>query len=70
MHKAIEAVLRSAEKDGWRVEHSPRGHAWGVLRCGEKSRQGCQSSIFSTPRNPENHARKLARDVRRCDHKW
>ena len=70
LHKAIEAVLRDAEKNGWRVQHSARGHAWGLLRCGERSRDGCQISIFSTPRNPEGHARSIARDVRRCDHEW
>lgn len=69
-HKAIEAVLREAEAAGWRVVHSPGGHVWGLLRCGERSRAGCQVSIFSTPRIAEGHARRIARDVQRCNHGW
>ncbi|TVR53792.1 MAG: hypothetical protein EA421_10015 [Gemmatimonadales bacterium] len=69
---AVEAALRYAERHGWVVEVR-RGHAWGRLkcpwndpdcRCGEF----CLTSIWSTPRNPESHARSLKRVVDRCRH--
>ena len=53
---------------GWRVEPTSSGHRWGVMRCPEESRDGCQVSIWSTPRNPENHAKQLRRAVERCPH--
>ncbi|MGY8527383.1 hypothetical protein [Paracidovorax citrulli] len=69
-NKEIEAGLRFTERHGWRVD--VRGsHAWGWIycpyndaqcRCGEF----CVTSIWSTPRSPENHARALRRVVQRC----
>ena len=68
--KEIETVLRFAEDCGWRVE--PGGsHAWGRIycpyndaecRCGEF----CITSVWSTPKNPGNHARALRRVVDNC----
>lgn len=68
--KDIEAALRFAEERGWwlRIGGS---HAWGRMycpyndkecRCGEF----CVVSIWSTPRNPANHARALRRVVESC----
>jgi hypothetical protein len=69
-NKEVEQALRHAERQGWRVE--PGGsHAWGRMycprnlpecRCGEF----CITSIWSTPRNAENHARQLRRIVDNC----
>jgi hypothetical protein len=71
-HSTIERTLAYAESNGWRVEAAgPRGHAWGKIlcphndpecRCGEF----CIASIWSTPRNPENHARQIRRIVDGC----
>ena len=68
--KEVEAALRYAESEFWRCE--PGGsHAWGKLycpyncadcRCGEF----CIVCIWSTPRNPANHARHLRRVVDHC----
>ena len=68
--KEVEQALRHAEQRGWRVE--PGGsHAWGRMycphnlpecRCGEF----CITSIWSTPKNPGNHARQLRRVVDNC----
>ena len=68
--KEIEAAIRHAEDNGWRVQI--RGsHAWGKIycpyndaecRCGEF----CIASIWSTPKNPGNHARQLKRVVDNC----
>ena len=68
----IEKALVYAESKGWRVQAGgPRGHAWGKMfcphndpecRCGEF----CITSIWSTPRNPENHARQIRRVIDGC----
>ena len=68
-NKEIEAVIREAEASGWRVVKAGKSaHAWGRLLCQEGSRQGCQISIWSTPRSPENHAKQIRRAVARCPH--
>lgn len=68
--KHIEAALRHAERASWRVEPA-RGHAWGRLYCPWNSNECrcgefCVISIWSTPRNPEAHARQILRVVDRC----
>ena len=42
------------------------GHRWGVMRCGEASRSGCQMSIWSTSRSSGHHARQVRRFIGRC----
>lgn len=68
--KEVEAALRHAEENGWRVEVGG-SHAWGRIycpsnvaecRCGEF----CITSVWSTPKNPGNHARALRRVVNNC----
>ena len=70
--REIETALKYAEALGWRVEVGG-GHAWGKIycpyndsecRCGEF----CITSIWSTPRNAENHARQIRRVVDHCSH--
>ena len=68
--KDVENALRDAEAAGWTVKATASGHRWGVIRCGETSRSGCQMSIWSTPRNAGAHARQLRRFVERCPHEW
>ena len=70
MHKEIERVIVMAERAGWTVRHSSKGHAWGVLLCGHRARDGCRIVVYSTPRNPEGDARRLARTIGKCDHRW
>ena len=65
--KHIEKAVRYAESLGWRVEIS-NGHAWGFLLCPQHTREGCSVTVNSTPRRPENHARKITRDVDLCPH--
>jgi hypothetical protein len=69
--KEVEAALRYAEKHGWRVVPNSGGHAWGRIycptnrvecRCGEF----CITSIWSTPRNADNHAKMIVRVVDHC----
>ena len=68
----IEEALRYAEDLGWRVEKAgSHAHAWGKMfcphndpdcRCGE----WCVTSIWSTPKVPENHAKQIRRVVDGC----
>ena len=68
--KEVEDAIRYAERNGWRIEVGG-SHAWGRMycpynslecRCGEF----CITSIWSTPKNPGNFARKLKRVVDNC----
>jgi hypothetical protein len=66
--KPVEAALKRAESQGFRVEAN-RGH-WGIVYCpgGEASR--CPPfSINGSPRNAENEARRIDRFLARCPHK-
>ncbi len=65
--KEIEAAVRYAEGFGWTCTLS-KGHAWGRLRCPHGQRGGCQLSVWSTPKNPHNHAEQICRRVDACPH--
>ena len=62
--KDVEKALQVAEAAGFSVTMSS-GHRWGVIECGH----GCEHSVWSTPKNPGNHAKQLIRTVERCEHK-
>ena len=66
-NKHIESAVQYAESLNWRVRMSP-AHAWGHLLCPLQTREGCRISVWSTPRNPENHARQIRRDIDACRH--
>ncbi|QYG06869.1 hypothetical protein [Janthinobacterium sp. PAMC25594] len=68
--KEIEAALRHAESQGWRVE-TGGSHAWGKIYCpyndgGCRCGEFCIACIWSTPKNPGNHARAIRRVVDNC----
>jgi hypothetical protein len=63
-NKHIREALDYAEEQGWAFTKS-RGHAFGRIRCGH-SHDDCQMSVWSTPRNPENHAKAIRRKVDKC----
>lgn len=68
--KEVEAALRYAERQGWRIE-AGGSHAWGRMYCpynDQECRCGefCITSVWSTPRSPGNHARALLRVVDNC----
>jgi len=63
----IESAVRYAESKGWRWLVSA-GHNWGSIWCPHQARDGCRLPVFSTPRSPTFHARKLRRDIDRCPH--
>jgi len=65
---AIDKAVQYAEQLGWQVVMSKKGHAWGRLLCPHSSRTGCMISVWSTPRNADNHARHIRRRVDSCPH--
>ena len=66
-NKEIEAALKYAKSKAWSVVKSSKGHCWGMIRCAH-GRGGCQKSVWSTPRSPENHAKAIRRFVDHCPH--
>lgn len=69
-NKEIEQAVRHAESKGWTFRDAT-GHAWGVLRCPRNDKACrcgtfCSTSVYSTPRNPEGHARRLRQAVDHC----
>jgi len=64
-NKEVEAAVASAESKGWTWRK--QGH-WGRLYCPHGERDGCQVGVNGTPKNPENHARQIARAIDRCPH--
>lgn len=67
-NKEIEAALKYAEGRGWRIVQSKHGHVWERIYCPHGQRGGCARSVYSTPRNPDKHARELRQFVERCPH--
>lgn len=68
--KEVEQALRHAEAMGWSVVVGG-GHCWGRLYCPYNDRECrcgefCVTSIWSTPRSPDNLARQLRRVVNNC----
>ena len=66
-NKEIAAAVRYATDRSWTLRLT-RGHAWGRLFCPGGSRGDCRLSVWSTPRDPENHAKQIRRQVDRCAH--
>lgn len=69
-NKEIESALAHAEGHGWRVSVGG-GHAWGKIYCpynDETCRCGefCITSIWSTPKSADNHAKQIKRVVDNC----
>jgi hypothetical protein len=66
--KDVEEALEFAEDNGWTVESPRPGHPWRRATCGRDGHD-CLIWIWSTPRNPGNHARRIRRAVYRCGEK-
>jgi hypothetical protein len=68
-NKHIRAALDYALSHGWTLRKAgARAHIWGRICCPQHDREGCQFSVFSTPRVPEDYARWIRRAVDRCPH--
>lgn len=65
-NKHIRDALDYAEQHGWRFEKA-RGHAhiYGSIYCSH-GHNDCMMFIHSTPRNPENHGKRIRRTVQEC----
>src|SRR6266404_7611438 len=63
-NKHIREALKYAEEHGWRIIMS-KGHAFCRILCGY-GHGDCQKSVWSTPRNPEQHARDIRKKVDSC----
>jgi hypothetical protein len=66
--KDVEGALTFAEEHGWLVRPTASGHRWGEMTCGYADLDRCRVSIWSTPKNPGNHASRLRQKVRNCPH--
>jgi hypothetical protein len=66
-NKHIREAIKYAVEKGWRVSIS-KGHHWGHIWCPLESREGCMFGVYSTPRNPETHARWLRKMIDQCPH--
>ncbi|AUG99120.1 hypothetical protein CWC46_04390 [Prodigiosinella confusarubida] len=68
-NKHIQAAIDYALSKGW-VWVPPGGsaHCFCKLRCGNSAdeHQDHQMSVWSTPGNPENHAKQIRRNVNHC----
>ncbi|AWS48162.1 hypothetical protein DKM19_04040 [Streptosporangium sp. 'caverna'] len=66
--KEIRAAIDHLIAAGWIIEKAG-GHAWGrASRPGGHRGRRPPTSIWSTPRSPEIHARRLRRLADRCPH--
>jgi len=65
--KHVRRALQYAFIRGWRARPAG-GHALCILFCPAAARDGCRKSVWSTPRNPEAHAKDIIRAVDRCPH--
>lgn len=68
-NKEIELAILYAEKNGWVYKDTGKSsHAWCILVCPLRTREGHKMSIWSTPRNAFNHAKQIKRLVNKCEH--
>lgn len=66
-NKHIQAALNYALVKGWYfVPGGKSSHCFGRIRCGLSTHRDHMMSIWSTPGNPENHAKQIIRMVERC----
>ena len=65
----IEETLKYAERMGWKVKKTKKGHAWGRIFCPGGKRGDCIISIWSTPRIPESHVKRIRKRIKSCEHK-
>lgn len=68
-NKEIRAAVDYAFGLGWRLRKAgPRAHIWGTPLCPRQARDGCQVRVYSTPRDPQDHAKNIRDEVDACPH--
>jgi hypothetical protein len=50
------------------VKAGSHAHIYGTLLCPHRARDGHRVSVYRTPKNPENHAKWIKRNVDCCNH--
>ena len=60
-NKEISAAIEHAIAAGWTYT---KGKNYGALWCPNAC--GCRMSIWSTPTNPQDHAKRIRKTVDRC----
>ena len=67
--KEIEEAVKYAESQGWTFKAPGKSaHVWGTMLCPEKSREGHRFGVYSTPKVPAHHAKRLKGAVDECAH--
>ncbi len=61
--KDIRKALKLASDNGWQTDYGT-GHRFATVRCGS----GCEIAVWSTPRNPTTHAKRIHEALHRCPH--
>lgn len=65
-NKAISQAIAYALEHGWHIVPSGKSaHAYCRLRCNFGHSEH-QMSVWSTPKNAENHAKQIIRKVNEC----
>ena len=66
-NKDIRAAIELAVQRGWQVvEPGMSAHCFCKLRCGIAGHTEHSISVWSTPRNPANHAKRIQKIVQDC----
>jgi hypothetical protein len=65
--REVDAAVKQLFEAKWTFRKGG-GHAWGVFQCPEDSREGCQISVWSTPKSPENHGKQIKKALEKCPH--
>jgi hypothetical protein len=63
--KQVRDALDGAHEAGFTVRETSAGHRWGYVECGKC---GQRLSVWSTPKNADNHARQTRRFLQRHGH--
>lgn len=68
-NKHIQTAIEYALSNGWVwVQPGDSAHCFCKLRCGntKNEHRDHKMSVWSTPKNAENHARQIMRKVNHC----
>ena len=65
--KEVQKAIEYAIASGWHiVDAGKSAHCFAKLRCGIPEHREHMMSIWSTPRNPENMAKRIRELVDKC----
>lgn len=70
VREALDEAFRACDEENkprfYVADTNARGHSWGYIRCLACSQN---FSVWSTPKNADNHADQIRRFMRRHHHK-